>query len=614
MSEERSLQRFPIEQLGGVNRNLVDGLGTAPDKLKNLAFDRAGGWRYYGEFGLAESVTAAPLEVSAVSGDFGFYYGAGNDLVLHRSNPSSLWTDTVASITKWSSIPTVRYGPWRIIQGTASEVPSAGTATGYFATGTAAEATLPLGDYVFSTAEYVDTDKGKYLFAFENSGESPETSVSIETAGEGILITNESIHPRLVYLRDGPEGELDLTSGFVADLQPGEEREIVDPSEFLANSDIWIRSHHDLTEFHQGRMYVANPIARLFSLSALEPFNGPGWDRASSRIQDQSVVANDIPHGNLIFFSEVIPTVNPDAPGGVNMVRSLNYFSVPISSRSRILGLKSTPAGLLIFCDYEMFLFRGDPVSAELVRFSSSIGLDSGTKPVSMAGIVFSIYGGEVYMFSLGMGDVDFGGGASKISDPVYNLTDPFVELSVDRDRGQLIARTQNNLVFNYVASKQEWFENPFSGAEELHALLDYGGGPDIDGALFALHPAGGGTSLSFIKYDGNFLTGSDPAVFRFDNLDFGDKRARKIFRSVEVYVDDDYAPSVMPTMSYSVDGRSGSVAGNDLGEGRWVFRLPLGASGAQGSFEFLFSDLTVDNVIEPPIVFNVVPLGRRRI
>jgi hypothetical protein len=121
--------------------------------------------------------------------------------------------------------------------------------------------------------------------------------------------------------------------------------------------------------------------------------------------------------------------------------------------------------------------------------------------------------------------------------------------------------------------------------------------------------------SISFIRNEGSAPADFGPS-FRFSHLDFGDKRAHKLFRSVEVFTNPGWSSTAAPTLTYQVgEAPTGTtVTGEDLGGGRWVFRMEPGASGPRGSFEFSFPLMAAGDVIEPPIVFNYVPKGRRRI
>jgi hypothetical protein len=113
---------------------------------------------------------------------------------------------------------------------------------------------------------------------------------------------------------------------------------------------------------------------------------------------------------------------------------------------------------------------------------------------VSLAGVIFNVWDGHVYMHSLGMGDVDFGQGIARISDPVYLFSDPFVGVYADQENNQIIAETEGGLLYVYDAASQSWFEHQYSDGG--YTPLNYGGGPLVDGNLFYLPDAGGGGGI----------------------------------------------------------------------------------------------------------------------
>jgi len=187
-------------------------------------------------------------------------------------------------------------------------------------------------------------------------------------------------------------------------------------------------------------------------------------------------------------------------------------------------------------------------------------------------------------------------------------VDDPFINVYADQENNQIIAETEGGLLFVYDAPTQSWFEHAFS--DDGYEPLNYGGGPLVDGLLFYK------SSSLFNISNHAAASASYPPAVTFSNLDFGDKRAQKLFRSVEIFTNSDWSSTASPFMSYRVGDMATAmnITGEHLGSGRWVFRCEPGASGPRGTFEFSFPLMGADDVIEPPIVFNYVPKGRRRI
>ena len=629
MSEERSLQRFPIEQLGGVNRNLADGLGTAPDELKNLRFTRAGGWQFYGAVNDGPQLPGhSGVDTVTITRDKSGYYvwrvgGAGHPGYLFNGG-SVVDFGTIVGAT---ADPVVSYTPYTglvISHGVTAQEYYARMPSGVFSVVEASHNDVSIalgsgtgfsGNLRFAFIHYVQTAMGKVLF--HPKGSTFADDILLSATEESIEISRQpSAAGTLVYLkgqyRYGGTEELpgwtpSLGNRFIADFPPSETTaniEITDDSELMENSHIWLKRilatpRADPVEHHQGRYYYSRP-APLASGASTDPWYGPGSRDSQTRANLVPPLGSG-PEPTVIYFTEL---------NFANLSRTLNYFNIPFSASRTVTALLSTPAGLLIAGENEMFLLRGDPeAQPELTRFSSSIGSDFDVRAVSMGGIVFVAYAGHIYMLSLGMGDIDFGSGIDRVSDDIYDVEDEFKQLAVDHELNILVARTESGKIFHFDVARRAWFEGGLSEMPDFFAFLPnpgvLSGSPIGDGPIY-LSTNGQTKTLE--------LGGSGSARFGFEQLDFGDKRARKLFRSAEINVSDEYNPGSPPVMEYAVDGRSGSVNGSNLGEGRWVFRLPLGSSGAKADFAFSFSGLTVSDVIEPPIVFNVVPLGRRRI
>jgi hypothetical protein len=637
------LERFVIEELGGLNRNLVDGLGKQPDELKNLKFDKMGGWRYYGAPEVERTGLPSPFYQSV--NRYGVYFDDAteeyhfHDAVTDGLSASDLtkdltvpvaFADTGVSIanadgsTNYFVAPRARYGPFLdYMTGVALSpdevatpaVPGWPEVTVTWTAGTANGDIEYQGHIIVGYAAWVQTKGGKYVFKTRSQDiypldftptptENGRFNFEIEDPPAGSVPTGVQYGVD-IYIEAYDTGFKVAHSGFLGGGVPGEVIQYSDfANDLVGNSEIFVDGRFDLAVSHQGRYYYVDAHAggSDYASSATSFFGlgyeskvGPVWDiRRYGRGPDNIVVYSEAGPGNY----------------ALNATRATNFFVVSPEAGAGINALMSSPAGLMVFCENEIFLFRGDPVaSSSLVRYSGTIGNTPGSHPVSLAGVVFNVWGGHVYMHSLGMGDVDFGQGISRISDAVYLLDDPFINLYADQENNQIIAETEAGLLYVYDAQSQSWFEHQYSGG--TYTPLNYGGGPLVDGNLF--YEATG--AISFISNEGAAPADLGPS-FKFSHLDFGDKRAHKLFRSVEVFTNPDWSSTASPTMTYQVGEMSSgtTVNGVDLGSGRWVFRLEPGASGARGSFEFSFPLMAAGDVIEPPIVFNYVPKGRRRI
>ena len=94
-------------------------------------------------------------------------------------------------------------------------------------------------------------------------------------------------------------------------------------------------------------------------------------------------------------------------------------------------------------------------------------------------------------------------------------------------------------------------------------------------------------------------------------DLDLGDKRAGKLWRSVEVYTNEEYDGE--PLLTWRVGEATGVVSGRNKGKGIWVFVLPMGQTGPLADLIFTFPGMDSVDTIEPPVVVSFVPRGRAR-
>ena len=598
------VERFVIEELGGLNTNFVEGLGKQPSVLKNAAFTRLGGYEFWGEQELYYNLGTIKPTIIDPSG-FGVYgsttFFDGNTpptTITFTPNFSIPYTSVNNGNTAWYRRAFVGDSPGGNFIGT----PTTGLGlSGFtFTPSTATGAALPEGTYRFFAVNYVVSENGRILF--QPTGES--SAVNLTGGDNAISISLASgENPKLLYVTLPTAVP---NKAFLWDAGPNESLVFTSLSQASISSHIWMRMVNDArSELHQNRFYTS-AYGYLPQAGPYTYINtGPGLEDKITR--DAFAASAGAGRANRVYFSEIDAGGEPYA----NLTRTLNYFDVPFQASAGIIAMASTPGGLLIFGSNETFLLRGDPAAAvELQRFSSTYGIDPSTRPAKMSGVTAFVYQGEVYVVSLGMGDIDFGSAVQNISREVYNRNSPFVQVVADHPRGAFLCRTEDGPILRYHVAQQRWSEGPFSAID-----------PGTDWRLIPNANLFGGDNPSPYYYDhANVNTalrrvlhiGSGAVTFGWENLDLGDKRESKLWRSVEVYTNTEYDGN--PSMTWQIGANSGTVTGRYQGKGIWVFKLPIGQASPVATFQFLFPGMDSTDVIEPPVVISYVRRGRARL
>ena len=592
------VERFVIEELGGLNTNFVEGLGKQPSALKNAAFTRLGGYEFWGETELFSSILGAPTIIDetgfSVYDNTRFFNGVPPAVTLAFTPTFSI---PYTSVNREDRVYFRRSQSAQFPFGAFTSAPTTGldisgldlSIIDPIATGKPI-GDLATGDYVLWAVNYVDTENGRVLFA-----PTPERNILMSTAGHYIQI-DYTRQNKLLYLRHpSTVGDLWRYAGFVGDLAVGRRITVANTTNLLSSSDIFMRMPNDSrSEFHQSRFYTSFP-GYLAEGTPNETNAGLGWRDQLTKDAFPSAAGRNV---SRVYFTEV---------GYANLTKTLNFFDVPFRSSAAVLGMASTPAGLLVFGSNESFLFRGDPAAgAELQRFSSSYGMDAGTRLAKLSGIVAFIYQGEVYLVSLGMGDIDFGSGVENLSRETYDRNDPFVEIVADHPRNAFICRTAGMRVLRYHVGSKRWSEHPASGGSEVRFVPN---GDVYGGAVKGPYYYSTGESSTLLRHVKHI--GAGTMTFGWRDLDLGDKRAGKLWRSVEVYTNEEY--DGQPLLTWRVGENTGVVSGRNKGKGIWVFVLPTGQTGPLADLIFTFPGMDSRDTIEPPVVISYVPRGRAR-
>jgi len=359
-----------------------------------------------------------------------------------------------------------------------------------------------------------------------------------------------------------------------------------------------IVSGNGSTVLASGRIQDYDPSTNLTSWTSA---SGETWTTTNSA----NMIVASIPRLPEIFGSPITKpnlTLIYSEVGSVNRGTVNNFVRLSPLSSTRITGLTSTPAGLVVFMENEVFLVRGDPDNMDFAvqRLTGTLGNDRNVIPGRLGSVVMPVYRGEVYAVSLGGGDVDFGGSLVNISQPVWLPDDPFVQVVGENVRNHLVGLTNAGRVFRFDVIVQQWTNCVFDEREDLRYLISAclcptrGTRYNVGGYLEVL--------------DSNLMT--NPVV-EWRGLSLGDKHLMKLWRRIEL----NYTASTvgLPLLRYNVRGISGVVSGLNTGGSKYVFTLPRGLVDSQADFEFEFSSVSRDFVLEPPIVIEFQPRYRQR-
>ena len=344
-----------------------------------------------------------------------------------------------------------------------------------------------------------------------------------------------------------------------------------------------------------------------------------------------------------LIVSQPRKTIVYSSVNSINRGVSGNLISLTGSASNEITALMSTPAGLLIFMENETWLLSGDPddySASSVQRFSGTLGCDQNIIPARLGGVIFPIYKGELYMISLGMGDVDFGTGVENIGRAVWLREDPFVQVVAEPQSNMLVARTFSGRVYRYDSVTKFWMDDPFSLAgtnneantnpasvsvviseDNFDILLEDNGVIRLedtqDNDRIILLPAClcqqfGTRYLVRNSFQYMDFQIEDTAYASWSHLDLGDKLTAKLWRRLEIVTSDSYVGP--PVLTYSVDGGSDrSVTGISSGKGRWVFNFFRGDVGAYLDAKVSLPGFTKVDVLEVPIVIEAAVRNRSR-
>lgn len=288
--------------------------------------------------------------------------------------------------------------------------------------------------------------------------------------------------------------------------------------------------------------------------------------------------------------------------GYVNLMRQGSYVTIVPAESDQFVGMVSTPSGLLVFFNNEVYLIAGDPalgnVAVEL--YPDIVGADPGTRPTKMGGVAFTVWRGDIYALA--------GGQAQALSKPAYIREDPFVEVIAEPCNRCVLGRTESGRVFRYFLEHQQWFDNTLQ-------TFDYMLPNPQDCSLGVRYVVD--EDVWVVRRDGN----PDTPYLTYRNIDYGDKNRVDSTYGMMAPTTGDFDDDNLPRLYFKIlegqddveDPGSTDYVDAHREEGMFRFYIPRGHKARLWDFRLLLRGMAYGDTLEPQVVIEWVP-GHRAI
>jgi hypothetical protein len=610
-------QEHVISELVGMDRNSAEGTTAAPRSISNLEPSVLGGYQVRGV-----QRRVGSTDYNAMSRFFGAdhkgYASFGSDTTspptvrIRRGNDnesSASGTVVQAAYNHGVHLPNAGfYGHFDnfLLYDSASTLhtsrngiyPNATSGTG---------GALEVGDYALYMVLYLKTSEGRLalmalrqFFSFTTAGE--KINIGFSATPPGTYSIDVFMSQKL------PKSYLFFTGKNVEFFYGG-------TADASGNSSI---SFDDvpigppLALFGFGLPYVV-PLSRADGLRPLATHRGrtyfvPNSDTTDAYLHYKG--ANDIGAPSIwggssykatakIFNQLTLAWTEQNTLNLFNYLTS--YQSVSAKNSTAITGLSSTQDGLLIFCQNETFLMRGDPSFIAAGRFEDfniqplfPIGCDEQVRPGELGPLVFCIWKGEVYQVSAA--------GYENISQPVFDRTDRFTQVVGEVERNCIVCRAESGRTFYYYPDDRFWGEGP-GGVKWM--LPD----PSVNGGT--RYVTNGELGLLFFQMPRVFTGATTVTPTVTWEVDMGVKFMRKELAYVRVAVNQDFKGTM--ALTYRPDrGATKTVIGRRKGD-EVLFPITLGSVGRIFTLTFTIQNPWTTDTVEAPLVLEYSPRDVKR-
>ena len=259
-----------------------------------------------------------------------------------------------------------------------------------------------------------------------------------EIGEDSLTFTQQSAEFTIRYAFTSPYPEL-AGAGFteiersIGELPIG--RQIV--SRGAPTTVVFEKSRTEVGESVRSRTAVHS--GRVWGLAAQDEDRWPQGDGISFEIANQ--------------FNRFVLTHTET--GWANLVSDQSFIPIQPTQSANFTGIVSTPSGLMVMFDNEIFLVTGDPsfgnVTVEL--FLDMVGCDLGTTPARMGGLVFVVWDGRVWAVQAAQ--------VVDISRTQWRPEDPFVRVTAEPQTRSILAVTTSGRVLRYFLDDQFWMTDP---------------------------------------------------------------------------------------------------------------------------------------------------------
>jgi hypothetical protein len=607
-------QTLLIDQLGGVVTALPDG-AMAPDVARNVLLDRRGGYIALGAT-VAQATSFSANLIGYDDGGLASFVDASGNLGLYDGGAyqsggvlatSPIAGEALTHIDGFGGYYSSNQFLGRSLSGDLVEAVAADVPTTSEATSGGA---LPDEYYQTLTFAFVRTAKGNLVQSLGNAlGDTHDFTAeagddnSITVNAPAIIAGGSSDYRLQVLIRRSGN-----TTTNMANAQWTEAGSIA-AGESLIINEFPIAPTWGTTFWTSGfrNSVMANHQQRTWGVLTADS------DRLVELPQSKGFVPSAFKTADL----STPLTLMWSRKGWMNVWDFTNWLRISATSSSEITGLVSSPAGLLVFCQHETFLVQGDPDDASgfgITLLSGVAGHDGGTFPPSrVGGSVFSVTEGRVMGQALNVPDLNQSARVTELSEPVYDRDDPFVQVVVEPVTETILALTEGSKVYRFDPKLGQWADDAY-GAGGVSGFMDtirfLLPNSDLTGVRYC---AGSGGTITKVTTVNRSPTGFDDVVLTFKNLDMGDRNRLKVFRRIEMFMDNAFPGTI--TLSYDIeDGKhTGTIPMVDEGNGRFFATYGAGLVGAVMSITFTISGMVSSSVVEPPIVIHFHPRRRDR-
>lgn len=649
------VQKYVIEQLLGMNRNAAEGAAEQnPVSLRNLIPTRQGGWQIRGfarflNDGISYPTYPAGSSFNATLGydhqGFASYReDRGIDRRLRIIVPPAMLLHETAALNPIDVDDAVHLpGVGAYEHGQHISLDSGATKSSFAiqdrdgavrvaktthhlvgVTLSTTAGAMPAGRYRALVITYFSTKAGKLVtgvtqYYFANSTSATNAITATLEAGAPTTMGAE------VYLARNPiNGDFSAASGAVfrplefvrqGDLSPARATLTLTEVQFGPPINISAFGHPYVVRLTDSGTIRPTGVhsQRMFFIPSKESdvYHHHWIDTAGVRNSNQN---HDI---SSVTGAYTDLTVGWSEQGYLNLYNPLkNYLTLPAANSTQVTAFAGTQEGLIIFCENESFMMRGDPSYAEpgsgrsFEDFNTlpymPIGCDASVIPGRLGPEVYTIWKGEVYQITNGQ--------ATNVSEAVYDRTDKFVQVVGDVEQNAVLCRSVAGRVFAFYPAYSHWTELYANTAMLLPTPTQVYAIKRRDLAV----PEPGLRFLGRAENEPARVANlnEDLPTFKY-SVSMGDKHRRKMLKRIRLPLSRAFNPRFR--LIVSVDGtRIGRISDGDdhvgvINGDSVIFAMPLGVTGYTFDLEFQVFDMKAGSVIEGPIELEYVDRGQKR-